>query len=460
MCTKLALDNKILYKWLLSLVLMLLPLTFQLSYVYTAFLVITIWAIMMWMFELLPDPIVAVAMPVLYVVFKVVNPEIAFDSWTTTTPWITLGGLIISHVFISSGLVKRIAYKVMLITGGSFKGLVVGITLIGIILTPLIPSVMSKIALMTPMVIGFCQVLGAEKKGKLASALMLVIYFSLWTSKMAVLTASADSVLTADVLSRHFGSPITWSAWSWDMFVPSILWTIVSVALVWVIKPPQVNLQQEYIQAEYSKLGPMSTLEKKVSIMLTCLLILLATDSLHNIHVAWIMILMCTVCFLPGINLIERDAFRKIHCDVVFFLAASVTIGSVTNAIGMTADISSYMLNILQNKSELELILLVYSFAILANFLLNPLALVATLIIPIADICQSLGYPPLIGGYSLIMGFNHTVFPYEVAPLMMIYGYGWLNLKYLVKVSLVRIVVGFIFTVLITYPYWKLIGLL
>lgn len=452
--------ERTLHKWLISLIVALLPLVFQLSYTYTAFLIITIWAIMMWMFELLPDPIVAVSIPVLYVVFKVVKPAVAFDAWATTTPWVTLGGLIISHVFISSGLVKRIAYKVMLVTGGSFKGLVVGITLIGIILTPLIPSVMSKVALLTPMVIGLCQVLGVEKKSKLASALMLVIYFSLWTPKMAVLTASADSVLTADMLSKYFGSAVTWSAWSWDMFIPAILWTIVSVMLVWLLKPPQANLQQAYLQQEYDKLGPITLIEKKVAIMLLSLLILLATDALHKVHVAWVMMLVATACFLPGVALLKKDDFGKIPCGVVFFLAASVAIGSVTNAIGMTTDIATYMLELLRGRSELQLILLIYAFAIIANFLLNPLALVATLVIPIAEICQSLGYPPLVGGYSLIMGFNHTIFPYEVAPLMMLYGYGWLDLQHLIKVSLVRVVVGFVFMVLITYPYWKLIGLL
>lgn len=452
--------KRLLYKWIISIIFTFLPVLLSISYAYKAFLVITIWSIMMWMFELMPDPVVAVTMPVLYVVFNVVKPNIAFDAWSSTTPWVTLGGLIISQVFISSGLVKRIAYKVMLFTGGTFKGLVIGITMIGIIITPLIPSVMSKIALMTPMIIGLCQVMGADKKSKLASALMLVIYFSLWTPKMAVLTASADSVLTADVLSRYFGSAVTWSAWSIDMLIPSLLWTIVSVLIVWVLKPQKINLQKKYLSEEYAKLGSITMLEKKVSIMLLILLILLSTDATHGIHVAWIMIIVSAICFLPGIELIDKDAFSKIPFDVVFFLVASVTIGSVTNAIGMTTEIAFYILEALKGKSELSLILIIYSFAIVANLLLNPLALVATLIIPIAEICQALGYPPLVGGYSLIMGFNHTIFPYEVAPLMMLYGYGWLDLKDLIKVSLVRLALGFGFTILITYPYWKLIGLL
>ena len=44
-------------------------------------------------------------------------------------------------------------------------------------------------------------------------------------------------------------------------------------------------------------------------------------------------------------------------------------------------------------------------FSILANFILNPLALIGVLMGPIADICTNLGYPSILGGYAMIMGF-------------------------------------------------------
>lgn len=116
------------------------------------------------MFELLPEEIVAIMLPGLYILFDITNYATAFSAWTTSTPWITLGGLMIGGMIVKSGLVLRIAYKSLLLTKGSLKGIVWGIVLTCTIFTPLIPSIMAKVALLVPVVIGICKVLKVEAK--------------------------------------------------------------------------------------------------------------------------------------------------------------------------------------------------------------------------------------------------------------------------------------------------------
>lgn len=60
----------------------------------------------------------------------------------------------------------------------------------------------------------------------------------------------------------------------------------------------------------------------------------------------------------------------------------------------------------------------------------------------------------------MIMEFNQALFPYEIAPLMLVYGFGYLKLTHLIKVMVFRIVAGIIFMTVVTYPYWLYIGLL
>jgi hypothetical protein len=43
---------------------------------------------------------------------------------------------------------------------------------------------------------------------------------------------------------------------------------------------------------------------------------------------------------------------------------------------------------------------------------------------------------------------------------MLVYGFGYLKLTYLIKVMVFRIVAGIIFMTVVTYPYWLYIGLL
>jgi anion transporter len=452
-------DNSRSIKWLASILVISLPLLLPVSAQMKAYMMITLWAITMWMFELVYEAVVGILIPVLYILFNVCEPSVAFAGWLSSTPWITIGGLMVGSVFVSSGLVKRIAYKMLIITGGSLIGIVIGITITSIILTPIIPSVMAKVALMTPLVIGFCQVLGLEKKDKTASALMLVVFLALWSPKMAFVTASADSVMTAGILAKHYAYTLSWMGWAKDMFIPALLWTLISVSLVFVLKPEKIHLEKSYLMDQYNNLGPMTEREKKTIIMAVTLILLLATDSWHNIEATWIMVVIGTLSFFPGIGLSRTEDFNKLNFSIVFYLVGAVAIGNVTASLGVTQDIVRVITPIFAEQSSLFLIMSIYVFSMFATLLLNPLALIATLMGPVADICGSLGYPSILGGYAMIMGFNQAIFPYQVGPLMLLYGFGYLKLSNLMKVMAVRIAVGLIFTALVTYPYWKLMGL-
>ena len=208
------------------------------------------------------------------------------------------------------------------------------------------------------------------------------------------------------------------------------------------------------------KLGKITIDEKKTVTLITALLILLIFSSWHKLPEGVLMLGIGCLGFFPGIGLLKSDDFSKIQFKVVFFLAGAVTIGAVASSIGITESVINFVQPYFEQMNSYELVMSIYIFSILANFLLNPLALIATLMIPIANLCSNLGYSATIGGYSMIMGFNQALFPYEIAPLMLVYGFGYLKLTHLIKVMVFRIVAGIIFMTVVTYPYWLYIGLL
>ncbi len=419
---------------------------------------ITLWAILMWAFELISDPIVGILLPVFYIVFQVAPVEVALGGWLTDTPWIVIGGLIFGQALLRTGLVKRLAYRILLFTGTSFRGIALALALVCTILTPLIPSVMVKVLILTPIAIGLCELIGLSPKDKTASAIMLVVFLALWSPKMAFLTASTDSILSASIL-QSMGVEITWLGWAKDMLLPALLWTVVSVALVFLLKPKCKQIPKETLLAQYAQLGPMTKQEKKVTVVSVVIIILLLTENLHGIESAWVMVLMGSLCFCPGVKLLENKDFDQIKFSIVFYLAGALAIGKVATLLDIPGIVVDFVYPIFSQFSSLGLVMMIYVFAIIANFALNPLALIGTLMVPVAELTTTLGYSATLGGYAMIMGFNHALLPYEIAPLMLLYAYGWLHSKYLIRIMAVRIGVGLVFTVLVTYPYWHLLGI-
>ena len=90
------------------------------------FFMITLFMIMIIAFELFPLLVSAILLPSLYIVSGIVPAATAFGSWSNTTVWIVLGGLIFSTVLDECGLVKRIAYFVIRKCGGTYVGVVYG----------------------------------------------------------------------------------------------------------------------------------------------------------------------------------------------------------------------------------------------------------------------------------------------------------------------------------------------
>lgn len=55
-------------------------------------------------------------------------------AWLGTTPMVVIGGYMIANVMDRIGLLKRIAYKCILLVGGSYYGLLFGVLIAGCIL--------------------------------------------------------------------------------------------------------------------------------------------------------------------------------------------------------------------------------------------------------------------------------------------------------------------------------------
>ena len=84
--------------------------------------------------ENIPIFAASILLPVLYALFLdgVGNPVI-YKAWTTDVPWLTIGGSVLTIALQKSGLLKRLAYRTILIFGANFNGMIIGMMVVGIV---------------------------------------------------------------------------------------------------------------------------------------------------------------------------------------------------------------------------------------------------------------------------------------------------------------------------------------
>ena len=139
-----AVSGKLLIYWLVTIILPCLVLLLPVNEIMTAdlkvFLSITLAAILFFIFEQVNGTVVTILLPIAYVLILGVPAEVAYKPWSMSILWMLIGGFLLANLMEKVGLLRRIAYKCILLTGASYKGIIWGIALAGAIIFLLIPN--------------------------------------------------------------------------------------------------------------------------------------------------------------------------------------------------------------------------------------------------------------------------------------------------------------------------------
>lgn len=465
---KLVYEKQVIHKqyamWLASLAFALL--SYALAYIGginhggCAFFALTIMAVSLWGFGLLDDGLVAVMLPMGYILTGVGTPKQILAPWTQPMGWLILGGLMTGLVLMHTGLAKRIALWSLHIMGGSFVRLLWGVLLAGFIIAPLMPTSLGKGILLSIICIGVCDALGFKAKSREASTVLIAGCIAVCGPRLGLYTGAGEVTLNMQMLATA-GVDVSWFDYLRQNYLPSVIYSILSMLVLLLVMRPKTSANAHaYVEEQYAALGPMSRREKKASFLFVALTILMMTDKYHGINIGWLMMLVGFVGFLPGINLVDSNKFKTINLTAVLFVVGCMSIGAGAQATGMDKLIAKTIMPMLQSSSDL--MTLVYSFlaGVGLNFLLTPVAAVSTFTVPLVEIARSLDINPVGLAYAFMYGLDQYVLPYEYSVFLFFFSTGYISFKYLVQVFALRALVALVLLVVFCYPFWKFTGAL
>lgn len=428
------------------------------------FFAITLWAITVWATDILPAVPSAAAMTFLYLLCNVAPAPVIFGAWGAFLPWICFGALILSEALEQTGLTRRLALQLMHLVGATFTRIVVSLMTVGMFMAFLLPDIMCRVIIFVAIAHGLVMALELDPKSRISSAIIMAGFCSATSPGYGFLTGTEMSLIAMDQIKSIITIP-TWGEYALANLPFIILYCCFSIFMCVKIIPgkehiPHEDHLKEVVAERLRDMGPMTTQEWKLLILMICAITGLLTSKWHGLNGYFLYALIAICCYLPWIGLASFENVRKLNVGFLVFIVACLGMGSVAVHLGAAKWFASLVVPLIDGLSPIWLVLSSYLSAVAVNFMLTPLAAVSALSLPWAEIAQHVNMNPLPMLYSFLYGLDQYIFPYEYALYMYIFSTGYITPKHMFKRLGLRILFVAVILMLLQVPYWKLIGLM
>lgn len=440
---------------LVPVIIMLIPENEVFTYEIKVFSAITLTAILIFAFGCIPQLLAGLILPIFYNITNLAPTEVVFSPWTSTVPWMFMGGMILSNVLMRTGLLKRIAYILIERAGNTYNKLLLAIMLSGFIMNFLAPG--ESYIPMAMLTYGICIALNLGKSTT-SAGIMLTGFFSSYMPKYFIYSNEINNLQT-------LGSTVTQTQLTFLQYfyhnIPSILWIFILVFVTAQITKPDHKLNAvHHAKQELTELGPMTKTEKKTAFVSALVFVYFLTSELHHLPLAWGFPLVALIFFLPGIKLGKPEDLTSINFSMIVFIASCLSIGYVANYIGFGRLIADLILPHLSASNVTLTLMIIWLICVVTNFALTPLAIWATYTVPFVQAAQMLGINALVIYYQMYQASCQVLFPYEWALPLFYFSFGLIRTKDYTKIFGTAMVLNFFYMLVVYIPYWRLIGLI
>lgn len=457
--TKLTKSEKI--KWFMTVLVPVFIYFIPTNDLYTndmrLFLVITIAAILVVAFELVDIIISSIFMLFAYTLTGIAPTSVAFQGFTSSSTFLVLGCLVLVAVLDESGVLERISYWCMIRFGNSFKGILWGIFIAGLLTSAM--TMGNSFALIAAFAYGIIRALRLEGS-KAASAIGLVAAVSTVAVRgfiyapmlIAVQVAQSQSILGESFHLNWYNVLVN----NW----PIIISVVITVWLITKMYKPEGAISgKDYFVEQYEKLGAMKVKEKKTLFVLLLIILWMLLDPILPVSSDYALILLPWLCFFPFINVGSSNTLKKVSFSTVFFVPACFGIGNVATSLGMGQMIADMVMPVATQAGSIGVLAVVYALTILLNFLMTPYAIHACMTVPFMNIALQMGIDPYAINFMLMHGSDMVLMPYEYTPYLVVFAFGMIKMTEFIKVMAVKMLVTTAVLFAIIVPFWGILGL-
>ncbi len=422
-------------------------------------------ATIMWSMNIISYHAVAIALPIFSVLFGATTPKAALSGFASSSWFLVLGVFAISAAISKTGLLYRLVLIVVKRFPPNYIGQTFGVALSGLLLTPVIPSPVGRINLVSPLVMTLSEILGFKKREPGAVGLAMVSLLGFGLMSLMFMNGAPECFLVLGLLPPQISSSLTWGSWLGAALPLGIFFFLFSYLAIMTLFHPKEKtmLNPLVIQTQLQTLGPLSAKEKISVVTVVIFIAAFLTQPWHHIDGAWVAMLSFLILFVSSV--LDEKAVRA-DIDWMFLVSfgAIVGFGNIISESGLYDLICTGVKPCLEFLAGAKLVfILVITLAVtLLRFVLPLVPGLLVSMLSLIPFTSSLGIHPLVVGLVVLASLNPWFLTHQ-------------NLMYL---NLIQNTEGKLFShdqtlalafvhvlilmaaVAVSFPYWRWAGLI
>jgi sodium-dependent dicarboxylate transporter 2/3/5 len=448
---------------------------------------VLLFAVIMWISEAVPYVYTAVTSVVFLTLFLGFSPakgtagallgtpkalQTAVSGFVSNGTILVTAALFMTAAIEITGLEKRIAFGILKLLGPKTNRVFAGIVLVMLVLAFLIPSIIARSAVVAPLAISLITAFGVNRKSVFARNLLICVGLSSSISGIGVLSAGIPNPIAVSFISKYLNHTITWMDWLKYSLPYSM---VLMVALYFLLTRlnkfefDEIPGGRQVIDEAYSNLGPMSAVEKRISIIFGLTILLWATENYHKVDVNTVAVLAVMLCLSPfvGVTSWKELSNRANVGNVVIVASAAVSLGQALLDTGAATWLTKAMignLGIQHMPPSVMMAILVVALIVIRHAFASITSATATLIPTVLALLLSFNNPTLpMWGMTLIATFTlyfSFILPVSAPHIMITYGTDTFEVKDLMKIGIPLSIVALLLLVVFWFTYWKWLGII
>ncbi|OWZ95821.1 hypothetical protein B9J07_00480 [Sinorhizobium sp. LM21] len=331
----------------------------------------------------LPETPVALAGAAALAVTGAVGEEAVYAALGNDIVWLMMAASVIAAVLQASGLVERLAFR-LLARFRDVSRLFWVVTLTIFVTAFVIPSTSARAAIFMPVFLGLASTIG---RPGVTRALALLFPSVILLSAAASLTGAGAHLVAVDFIRRSGGEAPGFLGWALLAAPFALLTSLLACGLILRFFLDDADRNSRFdLPAAPTEKPPFSARDKAILAATAAIVAALATSDLHGIALPVVALVGALVLASEGISGMPfRKALKGVEWNLLLFLAGTLVIGEALLSTGTATELADRLIGAFGQIGKPPawlVVLLAIAVATFAHIVLASRTARATVLIP------------------------------------------------------------------------------